>query len=56
MVAEVLGRADDRLDEVDRADEVAAVELAQDRVAVAGPAVEIRQPLLDLARPRAPSI
>ncbi len=48
MVAHLLGRPDDRLREVDRADEVVALELLADRVSGALPAFEVRQAAFDL--------
>ena len=44
----VLGRIDQRATELDRTDEVTAVELLRDRVPLALPAVEFRKPRLDL--------
>src|SRR3954449_2701292 len=48
VVAHLLGRPDERIDELDRADEVTAVEALDDVLAALSPAVEALQPLLDL--------
>src|SRR3954452_12322100 len=48
MVAHLLGRPDDRIDEFDRTDEVLAIEALDDVLAALSPAVEALQPLLDL--------
>ena len=41
MMSHVLGRIDERAHELDRTDEIAAIEGLRDRVALARPAVEL---------------
>src|SRR3954454_655875 len=48
VVAHLLGRPDERIDELDRADEVLAVEALDDVLAALAPAVQPLEPLLDL--------
>src|SRR4051794_23096904 len=48
VVAHLLGRSDEGLDELDRADEVTALEALDDRLALTGPTGQVGQPCLDL--------
>src|SRR5262249_45875184 len=48
VMAHLLGRPDDRVDELHRADEVAPVEALDDVLAALPPAVQLLEPLLDL--------